>query len=442
MKILKIIGSALLTLLCLTVVVWSGYFLWSAIPREQAAPEVLNTDQLFLAEEEDAEADPPAKLEEAAPETVEEPVEEEPVEEAPEEIPEEPAEEEPADEALLRAQAYLETMTLEEKLWQLFLVTPEDLSSESLYATDTTKSALEAKPVGGVIYFAANLQDREQTVNLLANTQSYAKTPLFLAVDEEGGLVSRAGANDAMGVTHFDAAATYGETVDMAGVYNVGSTLASQLGELGFNLDFAPVADVVTNPNNTEIGNRAYSSDPEVAAALVKAMVQGLQQNGMASCLKHFPGHGSTEADSHEGLSVSTRTLDELRQTEWIPFQEGIDAGAAFVMVGHETNENLSQLPASLSAAVMAYLRVELGFDGLIITDSLKMGAITGYYTSAQAAVLAVEAGADMLLMPNDLQTAYDGLKAAVDQGSITEERIDESVLRILKTKYEFGIME
>ena len=296
--------------------------------------------------------------------------------------------------------------------------------------------------MGGVCYFAPNLVDRTQTQTMLSGIQSYAKTPLFLAVDEEGGLVSRVGANEAMGTTYFEAAANYGQRADLAEVYNVGKTMALELGELGFNLDFAPVADVITNPNNTEIGSRAYSNDPEVAAPLVGAMVEGLQRSGMAACLKHFPGHGSTEADSHQGKSVSTRTLEQLRETEWVPFRAGIEKGVAFVMVGHQTNENLSDLPASLSPEVMGYLREELGFDGLIITDSLRMGAIIGEYTSAQAAVMAISAGADMLLMPNDLPTAFAGLQAALEDGTLTQERIDESVLRILETKYRFGIME
>lgn len=441
MKILKILGAAVLLAVCLTVIVWCGYFLWSALPREQTAPAVLSTEQLFMASEQ--EKPTPGKIAEEVPEVAPEPLPEEVPEELPEELPEAiPEEPEPKADDTEQAMTRLAEMTLEEKLWQLFIVTPEALSGEGLYATETTQTALAEKPVGGVVYFAANLQDREQTVNLLYNTQSYAKTPLFLAVDEEGGRVSRVGANAAMGVTHLPAAATYGEAGDMAGVYDGGSALAAELAELGFNLDFAPVADIVTNPNNTEIGDRAYSSDPQTAAEMVKAMVQGLQDNGMAACLKHFPGHGSTEADSHEGKSVSTRTVDELRTNEWIPFSEGIDAGAAFVMVGHQTNTNLSPFPASLSPVVMAYLRTELGFDGLIVTDSLQMGAIVYYYTSAQAAVMAVQAGADLLLMPNDLQTAFDGLKAAVEEGTITESRIDESVLRILKTKYRFGIME
>ena len=162
----------------------------------------------------------------------------------------------------------------------------------------------------------------------------------------------------------------------------------------------------------------------------------------MLSCLKHFPGHGSTEANSHDGTSVSTRTLEELRQTEWITFRAGIEAGAAFVMISHLTNEALSPDPCSLSAAPMTYLRQELGFEGIIITDSLQMGAIVDSYTSGQAAVMALSAGADMLLMPNNVQLACEAIQAALDQGTLTEERIDESVLRILTAKYRFGIME
>ena len=334
-------------------------------------------------------------------------------------------------------------MTTEEKVWQLFITTPEGLTgvTTATQAGETTRAALAERPVGGICYFAANLVDRTQTMAMLDNTQSYAKTPLFLGVDEEGGRVSRAGSNEAMGVTHFEAAATYGARADMAEVYQVGSTLASELSALGFNVDFAPVADVVTNPNNTEIGDRSYSDDPQVAAAMVSAMVDGLQRGGMVSCLKHFPGHGSTETDSHQGKSVSNRTVEELESCEWIPFQAGIDKGAAMVMVSHLTNENLSDLPADLSPEVIGYLRDELGFDGLIVTDSHQMGAITDYYTSGEAAVLALKAGVDMVLMPMDLRDAFDGVMDALEDGTLTQARIDESVLRILAVKYSFGIL-
>lgn len=453
--LLKIIGSTLLIALCAAVLVFSGSFLWSAIPRQREEPVALSTEA-FL--EEESEAAPPAELiapseetaEEAPPETPEEeaPVEEEapPVEEEPVEE-EAPAEEEPVEEApdyAAMAEAYLQTMSLEEKIWQLFIVTPDDLTGQSpvTIASPWTKDALDTKPVGGLVYFSSNLIDRQQTMEMLWQTKQYAKTPLFLAVDEEGGSVSRIGSNPAMGVTHYEAAAVYGEQHSTSDVYQVGKELAVQLDELGFNLDFAPVADIITNPDNTEIGNRAYSSDPEVAGPMVASMVQGLQRGGIAACLKHFPGHGSTAQDSHLGLAVSKRTVEEMREQEWRTFAAGIAADAAFVMVGHLSNFGISDHPSSLSPEIMQYLREDLKFEGLIITDSLQMGAILNSYTSSEAAVMAVSAGADMLLMPNDLLLAFTGILAAVQDGTITEARIDESVLRILQTKYEFGIME
>lgn len=428
MRILKTILCAILALFALGILSFAGFFLFRAIPRADTAPPVvLHTEDIFMEEE--------ALI---IPE--EEPVEEEPTEE-PAPVEEAPVEEEPEP---TPAEIYLQSMTPEEKLWQLFLVRPEDITNvkTATRAGDTTKEALAKYPVGGLCYFADNLEDQEQAAEMLAKTKTYVKTPMFFAIDEEGGRVSRAGANEELTVTHFPAAAEYGKTGDGAAVFQMGQTLARELKALGFNLNFAPVADVVTNPNNQEIGDRAYSDDPETAAVLVSTMVEGLQRNGMLSCLKHFPGHGSTEADSHEGASVSTRTIEELQQTEWLPFRAGIGQGAAFVMLSHLTNENLSQLPASLSPEVVNYLRQDLAFDGIIITDSLQMKAITGYYGANRAAVLALQAGVDMLLMPNDVQKAYDGISAALESGELTWERIDASVLRILNTKYEFGIMK
>ena len=439
MRTVRTVISVLLILLSLALLAFAGFFLYSALPKGSTAKSQ-PTENLTLPQETPETAD---STDAAAPEA---PEEEAPADAAEPEAPEEPADE-TTDAALdnhtARIQELLNAMTLDEKIWQLFITTPESLTGATTVtqAGDTTKTALAEKPVGGLCYFAANLVDRAQTTAMLQATQSYAKTGLFLGVDEEGGRVSRAGSNEAMGVTHFEAAAVYGQRADMAEVYQVGSTLAAELGSLGFNVDFAPVADVVTNPNNTEIGDRSYSDDPQVAAAMVSAMVDGLQRGGMVSCLKHFPGHGSTETDSHQGKSVSNRTVEELESCEWIPFQAGIDKGAAMVMVSHLTNENLSDLPADLSPEVIGYLRGELGFDGLIVTDSHQMGAITDYYTSGEAAVLALKAGVDMVLMPMDLQDAFDGVMDALEDGTLTQARIDESVLRILAVKYSFGIL-
>ena len=436
MRTLRIVISVILILVSLGLLAFSAAFLFNAFPRDTASKAQDTTQEVPVTpadEPETAEESPAPAPTQPEPEPEEEPAAEEPPE----------TDSTGTDAAAAHIQEYLASMTTEERVWQLFITTPEGLTgvTTATQAGETTRAALAERPVGGICYFAANLVDRTQTMAMLENTQSYAKTPLFLGVDEEGGRVSRAGSNEAMGVTHFEAAATYGARADMAEVYQVGSTLASELGALGFNVDFAPVADVVTNPNNTEIGDRSYSDDPQVAAAMVSAMVDGLQRGGMVSCLKHFPGHGSTETDSHQGKSVSNRTVEELESCEWIPFQAGIDKGAAMVMVSHLTNENLSDLPADLSPEVIGYLRGELGFDGLIVTDSHQMGAITDYYTSGEAAVLALKAGVDMVLMPMDLQDAFDGVMDALEDGTLTQARIDESVLRILAVKYSFGIL-
>lgn len=343
----------------------------------------------------------------------------------------------------IQAQEKLETMTLEEKVYQLFMVTPEALTGvdTATVAGSATQAALAEKPVGGIVYFAKNLQEREQAMKLLSGTQSYASIPLLLGVDEEGGTVSRVGSNSAMGVRHLPDAADYD---DPQAVYDDGKYLGGALLELGFNLDFAPVADVVTNPNNTEIGRRSYSSDPTVAAQMVGSMVSGLKESGILCTLKHFPGHGSTETDTHDGRAVTERTLEEMREAEFLPFQAGIDAGAPMVMVGHLSAPAISgnQTPSDLSRAVVTdVLRQELGFQGVIVTDAQNMGAITDYYSSDEAAVQAISAGVDLVLMPADLSEAADGVLQAVEDGTLTEARIDESVTRILAMKYEYGIL-
>ncbi len=433
MRVWNMILGGIVAAAALCLLTFSGYFLWNSIPREENLPEVLSTDAIFLEEE-----PLPVEVEEPRP-----PVEEEP-EPVPEDVPPEETEPAPAEEPVDSGiKTRLAAMTLEEKIWQLFIVSPEDITGvrTATVAGEATKAALEQYPVGGLCYFAPNLVDQQQVTDLLTKTQSYAKTGLFLCVDEEGGSVSRAGSNENLSVTHAQAAAQYGENADVAEVYHVGKTMAQELTALGFNVNFAPVADVITDPENTEIGDRAYSSDPQIAGALAGAMAEGLERNGMAACLKHFPGHGSTHGDSHEGTVISTRTLEELRSTEWVAFREAIDKDVSFVMLSHLTNENLSVLPASLSAEVVGYLRQELGFTGIVITDSQRMGAITNHYSSAEAAVLAMEAGADMILLPADLQSAHSGVLTAVQKGTIPESRIDESLTRILTVKLNLGLI-
>ena len=236
----------------------------------------------------------------------------------------------------------------------------------------------------------------------------------------------------------------YGEDGDEQAVYDLGKTFAQGIAGVGFNLNFAPVADVITNSDNTEIGNRSFSKDPEVAARMVAQMVKGLQDGNMIACLKHFPGHGSTSIDSHYGRSASERTAEELRATEFIPFRAGIEAGVELVMISHMSLPNVTgnDEPCDFSYDVVTgMLREELGFEGLIVTDSHEMGAISYYYDCGEAALRAVQAGCDVVLMPQSKTEAFEALRTALEEGTLTEERINESVLRILSLKYKYGII-
>lgn len=345
-----------------------------------------------------------------------------------------------------KAKNMMEHMSLEEKIYQLFVITPEQLTGVSTVtmAGDTTRATLEAQPVGGIVFFAPNLLNREQTITMIQNMQSYSKTGLFIAVDEEGGSVMRLGNNSEMGITAFPSMESIGDTEDVSQAYQVGNTIGSEISQLGFNLDFAPVADVNSNPNNTVIGSRAFGTDPEKVAEMVAACVKGFRDSGMVCTLKHFPGHGDTEEDSHYGEAKSWKTLDELRTCELRPFQAGIEAGTSMIMVGHITLPNVTEeIPATLSHDIVTgILREEMKYNGIIITDSMAMSAIANLYSSDEAAVKAIQAGCDMILMPYQLESAVNGIETAVNSGEITEERIEESVLRILKVKLEAGIIE
>ena len=336
-------------------------------------------------------------------------------------------------------EAYISEMPIEDKVAGLFVVTPESITgvSAAVQAGNGTQEALNQYAVGGLIYFDKNISDKEQITEMLSNTMTMSKYPVFLAVDEEGGSVSRV-ANSDIEVIQVDDMATIGATGDTTQAYESGVTIGAYLKEIGFNVDFAPVADVVPEDGNDVLDDRSFGSDPQVVGDMVANMIEGIEGTGVSSCLKHFPGIGSAEEDTHDGRAETTKTLDEMRQTDFVPFQAGIEAGADFVMVSHVTASAVDEdgLPSSLSKTIMTdVLRDELGFEGVIITDALNMTAITDYYTSEEAAVKAIEAGADMLLMPEDFNKAYDALLAAVQDGTISEERINESLRRIYRIK-------
>ena len=336
---------------------------------------------------------------------------------------------------------YLSNMPLEDKVSQLFFVQPEALTGvdTAVQASDMTKEALQEYAVGGIVMFSKNIQDRDQICAMLANLQAYSKYPLFLGVDEEGGsLVARVANSGTISVPTFPNMMEIGNTGNPEEAYEVGRTIGTYLKDLGFNLDFAPIADVLVNPENQVIGERAFGSDAELVAKMVKRVVEGLQEQEVSAVLKHFPGHGGTEADSHEGTAILNRTLEELRSEEFLPFQSGIEAGADMIMVGHISVPEVTgdDTPATLSETVITdLLRNELGFDGIIITDSMSMGAIVDHYGPGEAAVQVIRAGGDMILMPQDFVEARQAVLDAVDQQEITEERINESLRRIYRIK-------
>jgi beta-N-acetylhexosaminidase len=291
-------------------------------------------------------------------------------------------------------------------------------------------------PVGGVVLFGRNVVNSEQVSGLLSGFRQEAKLPFFTSIDEEGGRVARIGNAEQIDVPTFPAMAEIGASGDESKAYEVGQQIGGYLKDHGFNLNYAPVADVFTNPDNTVIGTRAFSHDPEIAAKMVASAVSGFRDAGVGIAIKHFPGHGDTGEDSHKQLAVSKKTLAQLHDIELVPFKAGIDAGSDMVMVGHIATPHITDdgLPATLSHTLLTdVLRKQLGFDGVIITDAMNMKAIADNYSSGEAAVKALEAGADIILMPENFADAHQGVMDAVASGRLTEARIDESLARIQK---------
>ncbi len=332
-------------------------------------------------------------------------------------------------------------MTLEDKVAGLFLITPEALTGvdQAVTAGEGTKKALADYPVGGLIYFAGNIQSEEQIKNMVSTTGTMAKYPLFFAIDEEGGKVARLADSDALSVENVGSMGEIGVTGDTQAAYEAGKTIGSYLSDYGFNLDFAPVADALTDPENQTIGDRSFGTDPNLVGQMAAQVVAGLQEQGVSACVKHFPGLGGTTTDTHDALAESGRTLEELQAAEFLGFEPAITQGVDMVMMAHLAVPEVigDSTPASLSGVMIGdLLRGQLGFDGIVITDALNMGAITENYSSAEASVKALEAGVDMLLMPKDFKEAYEGVLAAVADGTLSEERINQSIRRIYQVKY------
>lgn len=353
-------------------------------------------------------------------------------------------------EALELAGDYLKNMTVEEKVGQIFMVNLEQIDNRkgSYYefrkATETMKGNIAKYHVGGVILFSRNIAKRKQTIKLTSGLLHADRTPLFIAVDEEGGRVSRIAVNPKMKTTSFPTAEEIGRKKDDEYTYNMGKTIGSEIRELGFNVNFAPVADVRTSELNEEIGDRSFGSNPDKVSEYVSAFIQGMDKAGICGTVKHFPGQGSSNGDTHQGSVDIDSSITMLRKSDFVPFQAGIAAGADFAMVSHISVSKVTESaePASMSELIMqTILREELGFERVIITDAFDMASITADYTPAEAAYNAFMGGADIILMPQNFEEAYQEILSKVSDGTIEEDRLDSSVLRILAVKIERGIL-
>ncbi|MDE7367549.1 MAG: glycoside hydrolase family 3 protein [Lachnospiraceae bacterium] len=347
-------------------------------------------------------------------------------------------------------EAYIQSMSLEEKVGQLFYVTIGNLESPELERgnqytelSERGKSTLHQYYPGGVILMGGNIQTDSQVSVLTTALQENSEIPLFIGVDEEGGTVSRLGNAGGISMGNVGTMREIGDTGDPVQAYETGEFLADGLVSFGFNMDFAPVADVLTNSNNYEIGPRSFGTDASLTAAMVSAEVQGLQANGVSAVAKHFPGHGGVIGNSHNNLQYVETSIEELRQVEFLPFQAAIQSDTDAILISHLVLTAIEpERPSTLSQSVVTgLLRDELGYEGVVITDSFQMGSITENYNQSEAAVLAVQAGCDMVLMPMEYSACYQGVLEAVRNGTISEEQIDEACFRILAAKIKRGIL-
>jgi beta-N-acetylhexosaminidase len=355
------------------------------------------------------------------------------------------------------ATATLARMTLAEKVGQLFVTyaygataDTADQRNVTAYGVATPAEVVEKYKLGGVIYFAwtdsvanppqiARLSNGLQRTSLAVGEK--VSVPLLISTDQEQGVVFRVGPP----ATQFPGAMALGAGRSAVDARTAAAITGAELRAVGVNQDYAPVADVNVNALNPVIGVRSFSSDPELVAELTAAQVRGLEADGgIASCPKHFPGHGDTATDSHVGIPEIDHTREEWSQIDAPPFRAAIAAGVDAIMTAHIVVKSLDPAgdPATLSKPIMTgILREELGFDGLVITDSLGMAGVRQKYGDAEVPVRALEAGVDQLLMPPKMDVAYDAVLAAVRSGRISERRLDQSVYRVLRLKHLNGVV-
>ena len=338
-------------------------------------------------------------------------------------------------------QRIVDGLTLDQKIGQIMMV-----GFEGTTLNEHAKSMINDYHVGGFIFFKRNMKSVSQTVSLV-NALRVANRPkpfpIFISLDEEGGRVARI----PNAITQTPTARTIGKRKDEAYAKKIGEVIGLKCKKFGFNMDFAPVLDINSNPDNPIIGDRAFGETIKTVSTSGIPVMQGIQEQGVIPVVKHFPGHGDTSVDSHLGLPKVGNSLSRLKEFELVPFQSAIDKGADVVLVAHILFPEIDgDNPATFSQKIVTdILRDDMGFEGVICTDDMEMGAITENYTMEDAAVRAFKAGNDLLLIchTEDKQiAAFNAINKAVQSGDIPMERLDESVYRILKLKKKYGLTD
>ncbi|MBE5969215.1 MAG: hypothetical protein E7242_03180 [Lachnospiraceae bacterium] len=363
-----------------------------------------------------------------------------------------------------KADMVFENMSLQDKVEQLMFVSYRTWDESGVtQLNDEMIQMLQNHKYGGTLFFAENFVDAEQTVKLVSdfqkNTNLAGGVPLFVAVDQEGGSVSRIGFGT-KGVGNMALAAT--DDVKSANI--MASIYGEEMSLLGVNVDFAPVVDVNNNPNNPVIGVRSFSDDPELVSEFGTAYMEGLHEQNIVTTAKHFPGHGNVDTDSHTGFPLVNSSYEELKKCELIPFQKMIDEGVDMIMTAHIQYPNIESetytsittgeqvyLPATMSKTILTdILRNDMGFDGVIVSDALEMAAISDNFAMEDVLCMTINAGVNMLILPvvtdsaslNQTQETIDLAVKLVEEGKIDIDKVDDSVKRILSLKEEYGMLE
>lgn len=322
-------------------------------------------------------------------------------------------------------------MSLEEKVAQLFVPPVYTLGPQE--NVEQMLSDLANYPVGGILFMQGSIENQQKAAALL---QTHSSIPLICVQDNEWGLEMRL-----KGALRFPRNLTLGAIQNNELIYQFGKEVAKQCLAVGVQVNLAPVVDINNNPGNPVINDRSFGEDPSKVSQKSFSLMKGLQDHGVIACAKHFPGHGDTDLDSHQVLPVLNKTTEELKHLEWIPFTTVIQNGIQSVMTGHLQFPSISDLPTSLCpTTISTFLKGNLGFEGLILTDALNMKAISGKYQEGESEVLAILAGNDLLIWPNNFKLSIEAICQAVDNGRISLSQIDHRVLKILKAKEALGL--